>query len=102
MDQLTDRQREVKERLERSMSATEIADELGITRNAVYQQINALRRKGALAPTYTPSGQPPRGAIQVAASNNDESVVVQLVRQVSQVADELDALAARLRAGIGA
>jgi hypothetical protein len=59
---LTKRQREVLERLEQGYGAKQIAHDLGITRNAVYQHIERLRRHGALAETYTPSGQPPRTA----------------------------------------
>ena len=57
---LTKRQREVLERLELGMGAKQIATDIGISRNAVYQTIERLRRQGALAETYTPSGQPPR------------------------------------------
>jgi hypothetical protein len=59
-DPLTKRQREVLERLEQGFGAKQIATDLGVTRNAVYQHIERLRRQGALAETYTPSGQPPR------------------------------------------
>jgi Bacterial regulatory proteins, luxR family len=59
---LTKRQREVLERLEQGYGAKRIATDLGITRNAVYQHIERMRRQGALAETYTPSGQPPRSA----------------------------------------
>ena len=59
---LTKRQREVLERLEQGYGAKKIAHDLGVTRNAVYQHIERLRRQGALAETYTPSGQPPRAA----------------------------------------
>jgi transposase len=59
---LTKRQREVLERLEQGYGAKQIAHDLGITRNAVYQHIERLRRQGAVAETYTPSGQPPRTA----------------------------------------
>jgi transposase len=59
-DPLTKRQREVLERLEQGFGAKEIAHDLGVTRNAVYQHVERLRRQGALAESYTPSGQPPR------------------------------------------
>jgi hypothetical protein len=62
-DPLTKRQREVLERLEQGFGAKQIATDLGVTRNAVYQHIERLRRQGALAETYTPSGQPPRAAV---------------------------------------
>lgn len=60
MAQLTDRQREIKKRLSKGMSAREIAEDLGITRNAVYQQIQRMRRHGELDPGFTPTGQGPR------------------------------------------
>jgi DNA-binding CsgD family transcriptional regulator len=58
--ELTKRQREVLERLELGMSAKRIATDIGVSRNAVYQTIDRLRRQGAVPETYTPSGQPPR------------------------------------------
>ena len=61
-DPLTKRQREVLERLEQGYAAKQIAHDIGITRAAVYQHIERLRRQGALAETYTPSGRPPRRA----------------------------------------
>lgn len=57
---LTERQSEIKERLERGMSAREVADDLQISRNAVYQQIQRMRRHGELPRDYTPTGQPIR------------------------------------------
>lgn len=57
---LTKRQQEVLERLELGQGAKRIATDVGISRNAVYQTIERLRRGGALPETYTPSGQPPR------------------------------------------
>ena len=61
-DPLTKRQREVLERLEQGYGAKQIARDIGVTRAAVYQHIERLRRQGALAESYTPSGQPPRRA----------------------------------------
>jgi hypothetical protein len=70
--ELTKRQREVLERLELGMSAKRIAKDIGVSRNAVYQTIERLRRQGALPESYTPSGQPPRrpapGALPVGAA----------------------------------
>ena len=66
-DPLTKRQREVLERLEQGCNVKEIARDIGVTRAAVYQHIERLRRQGALAETYTPSGQPPRRAPAVGA-----------------------------------
>ena len=58
--ELTKRQQEVLVRLERGDNVKQIATDIGVSRNAVYQHIERLRRQGALAETYTPSGQPPR------------------------------------------
>lgn len=57
---LTKRQHEILERLEQSMPVKQIATDLGVSRNAVYLQIERLRSRGVLPPGYTPSGQPPR------------------------------------------
>ena len=57
---MTKRQQEVFDRLEQGMGAKQIARDIGVSRNAVYQHIERLRKQGALAETYTPSGQPPR------------------------------------------
>ena len=58
--ELTKRQHEILERLEEAMPVKKIAKDLGVSRNAVYLQIERLRAKGVLPPDYTPSGQPPR------------------------------------------
>lgn len=63
-DPLTKRQREVLERLEQGLGAKQIASDLGVSRNAVYQHVERLRRQGALSESYTPSGQPPRRALE--------------------------------------
>ena len=59
----TKRQQEVLDRLRMGLGAKQIATDIGVSRNAVYQHIERLRRDGALAPSYTPSGQPPRKAL---------------------------------------
>jgi DNA-binding transcriptional MocR family regulator len=59
---LTKRQHEILERLEQAMPVKQIATDLGVSRNAVYLQIERLRNRGVLPPGYTPSGQPPRSA----------------------------------------
>jgi DNA-binding CsgD family transcriptional regulator len=56
-DGLTKRQTEVIERLEWGMPVKKIAFDMGVSRAAVYQTIERLRRSGALPETYTPSGQ---------------------------------------------
>jgi hypothetical protein len=57
---LTKRQHEILERLEQGMPVKQIATDLGVSRNAVYLQIERLRNSGVLPAGYTPSGQPPR------------------------------------------
>jgi DNA-binding transcriptional MocR family regulator len=57
---LTKRQHEILERLEQGMAVKQIATDLGVSRNAVYLQIERLRNQGVLPAGYTPSGQPPR------------------------------------------
>ena len=94
--QLTDRQREIKDLLTDEMSAREIGDRLGISRNAVYQQIQALRRKGALESGFTPSGMPAREH----GSGRDEPAAAKLVRVLARTADELERLAQDIRANI--
>ncbi len=59
---LTKRQREVLERLELGYSVKAIATDTGVSRAAVYQTIERLRRQGVVAEGFTPSGQPPRRA----------------------------------------
>jgi hypothetical protein len=58
--QLTKRQHEILERLEAGMPVKQIATDLGVSRNAVYLQIERLRNRGVLPQGFTPSGQPPR------------------------------------------
>lgn len=105
---LTDRQREIKDRLEGGMGAREIAQELGITRNAVYQQIQRMRKNGSLEPDYTPTGQPVRelrpGAELLSSllngASEDEQVTaagaLALVEELRRTRDELDIIARRL------
>lgn len=109
--QLTARQREIKKRLNRGMGAREIAEELGITRNAVYQQIQRMRRSGELDPGFTPTGQPPRQKVHGADvlarlvgtdtsfSNGDTAAVagaLALVSELSYTRDQLSALVSHL------
>jgi DNA-binding CsgD family transcriptional regulator len=64
--ELTKRQQEVLDRLASGQGAKQIATDIGVSRNAVYQHIERLRRQGALAEAYTPSGQPPRRPVVAA------------------------------------
>lgn len=54
---LTPRQTEIADLLGQEVPVREIADRLGITRNAVYAQIKVLKDKGALDPHWTQSGE---------------------------------------------
>jgi transposase-like protein len=68
---LSKRQGEVLERLEAGYSVRKIATDIGVTRSAVYQIIDRLRREGVVPDEFTPSGRPPRlrrGAAEVAAA----------------------------------
>ena len=65
---LTKRQLEVLDRLEQGVPVKRIAADIGVSRNAVYQTIDRLRRQGALPEAYTPSGQPPRRVPEVGAA----------------------------------
>lgn len=95
--ELTKRQQEVLERLERGENVKQIAVDIGVSRNAVYQHIERLRRQGALAETYTPSGQPPRraelvGSVALAAAATvapRESAVARL-RELARAGDAGD------------
>ncbi len=59
-ENLTKRQHEILERLEQGIPVKRIATDLGVSRNAIYLQIERLRQQGVLPSTFTPSGQPPR------------------------------------------
>ena len=84
---LTKRQQEVLDRLEQGMGAKEIATDIGVSRNAVYQHIERLRRQGALAQSYTPSGQPPRrieaGVVPLTPSTPPRESAVSRLRELA-------------------
>ena len=63
--QRTKRQQEVLERLDAGYPVKRIANDLGITRNAVYATIDRLRLQGALPVDFTASGQLPRGRVEM-------------------------------------
>lgn len=94
MHDLTPRQREVKALLDQGLSARQIAEKLGITRNAVYQQIQRLRHYGALAKDFTASGLPTREQQPEAG----QAGVVALAQELHYVRDELDRISRRLSA----
>lgn len=105
---LTDRQREIKERLDAGMGAREIAQQLGISRNAVYQQIQRMRRNGVLEAEFTPTGVPPRaidpgmGLLRslLESSSADEveaAGTLALVEELKRTRDDLQHIVSRLR-----
>lgn len=59
MTKLTARQEQILELLlgDEHLGAREIAARLGVSRNAVYQQIAALKKKGAIPEGFTPTGE---------------------------------------------
>ncbi len=109
MPEMTTRQREIKERLDRGMGAREIANELGITRNAVYQQIQRMRKHGVVERDFTPTGQAPReiqddqpGAalrhrlISSEPGESDAAGMMALYMELRRTRDELDTITRRL------
>ena len=86
--ELTKRQAEVLERLELGYPVKKIATDIGVSRNAVYQTIERLRRAGAVPDTYTPSGQPPRRELE---SGGPEPAPATRAPRESRVAELRDA-----------
>jgi transposase-like protein len=74
----TKRQQEVLERLESGAPVKKIANDLGVTRNAVYQTIDRLRLQGAVPTDFTPSGQTQRGRIELATAPPAHSRLAEL------------------------
>src|SRR5690349_8510622 len=74
---LPERTREVLERLNEGKGASDIANELGITRNAVYQHITKLRKEGYLperTPTRAQSAAPAELSIEQTVSQFHDSL----------------------------
>src|SRR5919204_6850189 len=94
---LTKRQTEVLERLERGQPVKKIARDIGVTRNAVYQTIERLRRAGAVPESYTPTGQPSEGGRELPAGSA-ASLGAALAPRESRLA-ELRAISAEGREG---
>lgn len=111
---LTPRQREIKQRLDKGMQARAIAEDLGITRNAVYQQIQRGRRDGWLPADYTPTGLPMRERTpgydtlaRLLADNNSDADdgaeehtagALALVQELRRTRDEVGSIYRRLAA----
>ena len=94
---LTKRQTEVLERLERGQPVKKIARDIGVTRNAVYQTIERLRRAGAVPESYTPTGQPSKSGRELPAGSA-ASLGAALAPRESRLA-ELRAISAEGREG---
>src|SRR5919106_1033175 len=87
--ELTKRQQEVLERLELGYPVKQIATDIGVSRNAVYQTIERLRRHGALPDAYTPSGQPPRrepavGSVVLGAAASPRESALRRMRELDR------------------
>ncbi len=101
MAKLTPRQQQVKDALSEHKQAREIAEELGISRNAVYQQIQRLRRIGELDFDFTPTGTPVRERRPQADPRPLQSKALEaggraLAMELARVRDDLDRISARL------
>lgn len=91
MAQLTERQAEIKRLLlEEGLTAREAGARLDITRNAVYQVIAALKKKGELPPDFTPSGETriPAGGhaaqmVRIATGDGPTSAQLDVVRELA-------------------
>lgn len=69
MAQLTERQQQIKTLLEQGKKAEAIGQELGISANAVYQQVRRMRKAGAKPKTGRQSARKPARAAAPAAPN---------------------------------
>lgn len=90
MSELTERQQQIKDLLDQGVPAREVGDKLGITRNAVYQQIASMRKKGALPLDYTPGGtaSTAAGAPRPADAGAGLDVIRMLVTQNGQLIEQ--------------
>lgn len=105
--ELTESQRKVLELLEQGLTAIQVAEELGITRNAVNQTIARLRKYGVLPSNWTPSGRNPQqfqpGAHllnslleSTSDSEGQAASVLALVEEIRRTRDQLDSITQRL------
>lgn len=80
MASLTERQQTIKDMLiEQQLTAPEVAEQLGVSRNAVYQQIKVLRDKKALPAGWTPSGET---RVPAGETRRTQSVMEELTRDL--------------------
>lgn len=104
MPTMTPRQREVLQLLNDGLQPAQIATQLGVSRNAIYQQIHSLRKRGHLPAGWTPSGRPPRSedsqvpgvavlqsllSTETGVNDEDVSVITQsvLIAELTRVRD---------------
>lgn len=95
----TKRQQEVLERLDSGASVKQIATDLGVSRNAVYQTIDRLRLRGAVPADFTASGYLPRGRAEFLSAPAGPSRVAEL-RQLEDEAESSDRYAELVEAAI--
>lgn len=104
----TKRQQEILDRLRTGKSVREIANDMKVSRNAVYQQIQTMRKHGELPPNFTQTGQPPRelrrgeDLLRRLVSDDDgdgniaEAGAAALLVELRRTRDDLDEIVRRL------
>lgn len=97
--QRTKRQQEVLERLDSAMTVQQIATDLGVSRNAVYQVIDRLRLQGAVPHDFTASGQLQRGTAELLGGPATPSRLAEL-RDLEDEAETSDRYAELVEAAI--
>jgi predicted ArsR family transcriptional regulator len=98
--ELTGRAAEVYERLQANMTPAEIADNLGVSRNAVYQHIGRLKRDGIIpddGPHLHEAGTRTRRR-NARAHDEQESVVGEVEQLASRMRARLEAIDEQERA----
>jgi predicted ArsR family transcriptional regulator len=100
---MTARQQEIKQLLDQGMTVRQIASDLGITRNGVYQHIQSMRRRGDLPSAYTPTGRSARRSMPMpttpALEKSEADLAIRLLlNEISRTRDELDRISRRLSA----
>lgn len=96
--EITARQQEVLDLLDSGKKVREIGEDLGITRNAVYQQIQALKKKGLLKPEYTQTGEirVPANGLSPLAQPADTAALMRQIDRLTEANAQLASALARL------
>jgi DNA-binding CsgD family transcriptional regulator len=84
---LTERQQEIYDRLQQHMKPQQIADDLEISRNAVYQHITSLKKAGVL------EGQQRAAALGEDVFGSVAAVVTRAERRVAEITEQETRLA---------